>query len=325
MLNWDPTKLEGKIEFDGFWLPRQGAELAKTIDAAWDIVFWVSVILFFVVMVPVCYFAVKYRRRSEHDVTSEIDHNLKLEIIWTVLPSILVIWLFFVGLRGYIDASVPPGGAYEIQVEAQRWNWSFIYPEGFRSPKLVLPSGRPVKLILASKDVLHSFYIPAFRTKQDVVPGLYTTLWFEPLEPMKTVIFCTEYCGKDHSNMLADAEIMSPGDFQSWLRDYKRKKFKETPPVKLGEQTFAERGCPSCHGVGGEGTAQAPPLKGLFGRNENLADGTTVMVEENYLRESILAPSAKVVRGFQPIMPPFQGTLEEPEILGLIEFIKTLK
>jgi cytochrome c oxidase subunit II len=310
------------INIDGVWLPKANSTLAPDVDVAWDAILIISVIMFFMVIGAVAYFAVKYKRRTETDMTSDIDHAPRLELVWTVIPSIIVIALFFVGLKGYVAASVPPSDAYEISVSAQKWSWAFIYPNGAVSPDLVVPAGKPVKLLMSSKDVIHSLFIPEFRVKQDVPPGLYTTLWFEANEPGDTVIECTEYCGTDHSRMLAKVTIVPEAAFKVWLENAAGA--DDLPPAELGAKIFAARGCNGCHTTNGAPLV-GPTFKGLFGRPETLSDGSVVTADENYIRESILESQAKLVRGFPSNMPSFQGLLNDKQVTGLIEYIKTLK
>lgn len=317
----------------GLWLPNAGSTLAPDVDKGWDYAMWVSVFTFALVMGAMFYFIVKYKRKTPTDITEELDHSTKLEIAWSVIPLIAVFALFFVGLRGYINASIAPRGAYEINVQAQKWNWMFTYPNGVQSGSgtygeyvdgLVVPVNTPIKLIMSSVDVIHSFYVPEFRIKQDVVPGQYTTVWFEANRVGETLLECAEFCGKDHSHMLGRVQVMSQDDFNIWL--YQKNDFKGTPE-ELGQKLYVERGCKACHSLDGTLVPNGgPSWKGIFGRTEVMADGTTVTVDENYLRESINQPSAKVVKGFpNGVMPTFQGTLNEKQLNGIIAFMKAQK
>jgi cytochrome c oxidase subunit 2 len=314
---------DGTIGLHTFWLPKQGSTIAKQIDFAWDVVTWVSIFFFLLIIGAMCWFVYRYRRRAAGEKTSTVDHNLQLEVTWTIVPLAIVIGLFVVGFRGYVNAAVAPGDAYEIRVVAQKWSWTFFYPNGAKSlGELVVPAGRPVKLTMSAKDVLHSLYIPEFRVKQDVVPGAYTSLWFEALEPGETVIECTEYCGKDHSNMLAKVRVLDSTAFTDWV-EKANAAVAGLPPEKVGEGVY-HKICETCHSTDGT-IKQAPSFKGLFGKQEEMGDGSKVAVDDNYLRESILNPTAKIVKGFQGVMPPFQGVLSEQEINGLIAFIKAQK
>jgi cytochrome c oxidase subunit 2 len=322
------------IENGSFWLPKQTSTFAPEVDHAWNVVMILCVV-FFVGIVGACgYFLVKYKRRSDNDKTSPIDHSAKIEFIWTVVPTILVVWLFFVGLRGWVDAAIAPADAFEINVTAEKWNWTFTYPNGTISPNLlVVPKGRPVKLIMSSKDVIHSFYVPEFRVKRDVIPGSYTTVWFEATEIKDVLLECAEYCGKGHSEMLATVSIKDEEKFKEWVDSYGDVECKPgagivcPPPVPLadkGKLLFSTWNCKTCHTIdGGPGTG--PTLKGVFGSQVPLADGTVALADENYIRESILISNAKVVKGFSPVMPLFKGTLRDKDIDALLAYIKELK
>lgn len=314
---------DGTISLSNFWLPKQNSTFAKNVDFAWDVVTWVSIFFFLLIVVAMCWFVYRYRRRAEGEKTSTVDHNLQLEVTWTIIPLAIVIGLFVVGFRGYVNAAVAPGDAYEIRVAAQKWSWTFFYPNGAKSlNELVVPAGRPVKLTMSSKDVLHSLFIAEFRVKQDVVPGTYTSLWFEALEPGETMLECTEYCGKDHSNMLAKVRILDATAFTDWVEKANAAN-ANLPPEKVGEGVYTKI-CSACHSTDGSPRA-APSFKGLFGKQESFNDGSSATVDDNYIRESILTPNAKIVKGFAGVMPPFQGALSEQEIAGLIAFIKAQK
>jgi len=310
-----------KIDMSSFWMPHQGSTVAPAVDTAWDIVMAVSVVFFVLIVGATGYFVWKYRRRGPDDKTSPISHNTRLEIAWTAIPMLILLVLFFVGLSGYVNASVAPGDAYEINVTAEKWLWTFSYPNGTVSPsKLVVPRGRPVRLVMSSKDVLHSFFVPEFRIKHDVIPGTYTTLWFEALEAKDTALLCTEYCGTGHSDMLATVSVVEEAQFQEFLESGGDD--KNTPPAELGKQLYTTWGCATCHSINGT-RQQGPTFKGLFGRTESLADGSSVKADEAYIKESILLSNAKVVAGFQPVMPVFQGVLKERQVDALVAFIKS--
>ncbi len=313
------------IRESGLWLPIQGSTLAPDVDRGWDYAMYVSIITFVLVMGAMFYFMWKYKRRTPHDRTEEMDHSTKLEIAWSVIPLIVVFALFFVGLRGYVNASIAPRDAYDIRVQAQKWSWTFLYPDGTVSGgNLVVPKGKPVRLVMSSSDVLHSLFIPEMRVKQDIVPGLYTTLWFNATVLGETLLECTEFCGKDHSHMLARVTVMEPPEFDKWLEA--QNKWTGTPE-ELGAKLYVERGCKGCHSLDGSMVPNGgPSFKGLFGKSEKLVTGETITVDENYLRESINNPAAKVVQGFPAgVMPTFQGTLKEEQLAGIIAFIKAQK
>jgi cytochrome c oxidase subunit 2 len=311
---------EPRIEIDSFWLPRQASTIAPEMDYAWWLAYWISIPLFLVVVVPMAYFAFKYKRKSEDERTSPIDHNLKLEIFWSLVPTVLLIWIFAVGLKGYANASIPPNDAYEIQVTGQSFNWTFTYPDGTVTTELGVPTGRPVKLIMSSTDVIHSFFIPEFRVKQDVVPGQYTTLWFEATREIESAVQCTEYCGDGHSKMLTKVFSYPQPVFDQWLLNGGG--LVELPPAQLGAKRYKAL-CTSCHSVDGT-KIQGPSFKGLYGKQEKLQDGSTVTVDESYIRRSLLEPQAQIVDGYPPTMTPFPY-LKDKDIEGIIAFIKEQK
>lgn len=327
----NPQTEPPKINIDSFWLPHEGSTAAASIDWGWNVVMVISILFFLLLMGMMFTFIIKYRRKSDYDVTSDRDHNVRLEIAWTVIPLLLCIYLFFVGFKGYLYASVPPRDSYEIQVVGQKWFWTFTYPNGVTSSELTVPEDRPIKLIMSSQDVIHSFFVPEMRVKRDVIPGLYTTLWFEPKEPFESTVFCAEYCGgggdgrqgSGHSGMWTRIHVLTGSDFDSWLIK-KEEEDMNMPPAELGKKLFAERGCVGCHTLDGS-KGNGPTFKGLFGRQEKMSDGQAIDVDENYLHESILKSQAKLVAGFPPIMPAFEGQLREKQVTALIEFIKTVK
>jgi cytochrome c oxidase subunit II len=298
--------MNNPIELGSFWLPRQGSTLAEHVDAGWNAAYWTAVIFFVLVTGTTVLFAIRYRRRSEKDKTSTIAHNTTIEVVWTVIPLIIVISLFFVGLRGYVHAAVAPAEAYEINVTAEMYLWTFTYPDGTSTiNELGVPRGRPVRLIMSSKDVVHSLYIPEFRIKQDIVPGSYTAIWFQATDVRETALLCTEYCGVGHSDMMATVKVMEPSDFEKWLEGGSN---SDLPPEEVGKALFVKRSCSTCHSLDGT-RIQGPSMKGLFGREELLADGTKVVADESYFRESLFDPAARVVQGYPPVMPVFKGLL----------------
>lgn len=313
------------IELGSFWMPKQSSTIAPEIDNAWYLVYWLDVVMFFGLMIPLAYFMYRYKRKSEKDKVSNVTHSTTLEISWTIIPTILVIGLFFVGLRGYLMASIAPAESLEIRTTAEMYMWTFTYPNGNTSVnELVVPKGKPIKLIMSSKDILHSFFVPEFRVKQDVVPGTYTTVWFEPTETRETVLFCTEYCGVGHSDMMAKVRVMEQKDYDNWQETGLLPGEKPLPPAELGKKLFTSRSCNTCHSLDGT-RIQGPSFKGVFGKTETIADGSTVKVDENYLRESLLEPTKKVVQGYPAVMPTYKGLLKETEIDALIAYIKTVQ
>ncbi len=305
---------------DSFWLPRAGSTLAKDFDASWSLVYWVSIFFFVLVVGALAYFVLRYRRRSEVEIPDAPDHNTRLEVIWTLIPIVIVVVLFAVGFRVYLKSVVAPAEALEVSVTAERWMWTFTYGNGTVSVnELRVPRGKPVKLVMSSKDVIHSFFVPELRVKKDAVPNSYTTLWFEATEPGEATIECTEYCGAGHSAMLGKLIVQEEKDFNSWLETGGGE--GKLPPAELGAKLFVKMACNTCHTTDGA-LKTGPTFKGIFGTKVELADGTAVMADEDYIRESITNPTAKVVKGFQPVMPVFKGLLSQKQLDGLLAFIK---
>lgn len=307
-----------------FMLPPQKSTLAEGTDALFHFINVTSIILLIGITIAIVYFSWKYRRRSDNDETPVITHNSKLEITWSVIPLILVMIVFGWGLSGYINLTTAPDDAYEIRVVGKSWLWEFHYNTGFVSVnELHVPANRPVKLVMSSDDVLHSFYIPDFRVKMDVLPNRYTSVWFEAMEPGKSIIFCTEYCGTAHSNMIATTYVHSQEDFETWLITAGSAD-DDMDPVELGEQLVTRNACNTCHSADGT-RLQGPSFLGLWMSERVMQDGETVTADENYIRESILEPNARITQGYQPVMPSYAGTLNDRQIDAIIEYIKTLQ
>lgn len=295
------------------------------MDALFYFIFYASLVLFAIVMMATVYFIFKYRRQGEQKLTSGVAHNTKLEIAWTVIPAILVFIVFVWGFRTYLKMHVVPNDAIEIKATGQKWFWTFDYPNGANSINdLVVPVGQPVKLLLSSQDVIHSFFVPDFRVKMDVLPNRYTLTWFEATETGEFQIFCTEYCGKGHSEMLGKVKVMSEVDYNAWLEKSAIDIPEGMSLEEAGANLYSSKACITCHSVDGR-PGVAPSFKGRFGKQQKMADGTTVLIDENYVRESILNPQAKVVEGFQPVMPTYQNVLKDRQIDALIAYIKSLQ
>lgn len=307
-----------------YMLPPAKSTLAGETDALFHFINVTSAIFLVGITFAIVYFAWKYRRKSENDVTPVISHNSKLEITWSVIPLILVMIVFGWGFTGYMNLNTSPDDAYEVRVVARSWSWEFRYPNGFVSPnELHVPANRPVKLVMSSNDVIHSFYVPDFRVKKDVLPNRYTSVWFEANEAGESHIFCTEYCGRAHSDMIAKTIVHSEEDFETWL-ETAGSADDDLPPEELGELLVQRNACDTCHSVDGSEN-QGPTFQGSWGSERELENGETVTVDENYVRESILEPNAKVVAGFDPVMPTFSGSLDDDQIDAIIEYLKTLQ
>lgn len=306
------------------FLPPAKSTIAGNVDALFNFITTTSLFILVGIMVAILFFIVKYKRKSDQDVTSLNDHNTALEVFWSIIPVFLVFYVFYWGFTDYIKLTKAPDDAYEIQVIGQKWNWAFKYANGNTSPnELHVPAGRPVKLVMQSRDVIHSFYIPDYRIKQDVLPGRYTTIWFEAIEPGESHIFCTEYCGTSHSDMLAKVIVHEPAEFDKWIKESGGRP-SDMPLAEYGKMLYSKSGCQTCHSIDGSKLV-GPSYKGLFGSTKTLADKTTVNADENYIKNSILNPAAQVVEGYAPVMPTYQGILSNDDIDAIIEFIKELK
>ena len=281
-----------------------------------------SFIACFLITLAFIYFAFRFRRKGESEEGQATKHhNLPLEIIWSFIPFVIFMVSFVWGWVVYDSARTAPKDSLEIQVYGQKWNWEFVYKNGRKTTnELYVPVDRPVKLIMTSRDVIHSFYIPSFKIKQDVVPGMYSFLWFKANHKGNFQVFCTEFCGTGHSKMGAKLNVLALEDWENWL---KTDPYKGLSLVEIGEKAFQGR-CTACHKVTKEKMI-GPGLAGLYNTERALEDGSTVLADENYLRESILNPSAKIAKGYPNQMTPFAGLLSEEELSGLIEYIKSLE
>ncbi len=306
-----------------FWLPEKASTFVTTVDPAFDLFLYISIFFFGLICILITVFTVKYlRRRPDQLATAQITHNLTLELSWTIIPLLIVMGLFFLGIKGYLHMRVAPAGYMQVNVKGQKWSWSFEYPSGAINDTLVVPVNTPVKLAMTSRDVLHSFFIPAFRTKADVLPNRWHSLWFQATRTGVFPVQCTQYCGTNHSYMLTAVKVLEPEAYEEWLANASDPGKGKTP-AEFGAILYQKRGCNACHSVDGT-NAVGPSWKGVYGKSESTSAGS-VTVDDAYLKESMLTPQAKVVTGFQPVMPTFQGVLSDREVGAIIEYIKTLK
>ncbi|OGB95301.1 MAG: cytochrome c oxidase subunit II [candidate division NC10 bacterium RBG_16_65_8] len=302
------------------WFPEQASTVASQVDALFLFLVAVSVFFAGLIFLLVAVFALKYRRKSEEERPRAIHGSLALEALWTVIPLGIALVIFVWGAYLYFVITHPPAASMEVYVVGKQWMWKLQHPTGPREiNELHVPVNRPVKLTMTSEDVIHSFYVPAFRIKADVVPGKYTTAWFEATKTGEYHLFCAEYCGTSHAVMGGRIVVMEPADYERWLTGGVA---GESLPA-AGERLFARLGCTTCHRADGSG--RGPSLVGRFGKSEKLASGETVLIDEGYVRESILNPQAKLVAGYPPIMPTFKGLVTEDGLLQLIAYIKSMK
>lgn len=309
----------------GFLNLQRVSHIAGQVD---DVFIFIAVVgLFFFVVTQgfLLYFAVKYRRtRVEGEVeTPYITGNHILEIIWIVIPSLGVLAIFIYGFLVFQNMRTVPAGSMEINVTAGQWLYRFRYPDGRTVVNEVrVPVGKPVKFIMNSTDVIHGFYLPAFRVKTDILPGRYTYLWVQPEREGRYDIYCTEYCGTGHSIMRAVMVVMGEKEYRQWMEG--RRGEKAEPTTAKGEELVEKSGCVACHSLDGTDKI-GPTLNGLFGRKISFSDGTVVVADENYIRESLMEPNAKIVKGFPPIMPTFRGVLTDEDVAAIIAYIKTVR
>jgi len=305
------------------WLPDQVSTIASEVDSLFYFILYWTIFFLLLVTFVTFYFSWKYRDLKKKGLTTSFDHNTLLEITWTLIPFILVMIVFFWGARTYIKMNVIPYGAMEVNVTAKQWNWYFHYDQGIRkTDTLTVPVNTPVKLVMQSPDVLHSLYIPDFRVKMDVIPNRYTQLWFEATEVGEFDIFCTEYCGRDHSLMLGKVRVVSDEEFQDFLS----KSNADMTSFDLGELVYSKiHACNSCHSIDGTPNT-GPSFKGIWNKPVEHEDAATGTVDASYIRESILYPQKKIVKGYKnKIMSTYNGLIDDIEINAIIKYIECLE
>lgn len=302
------------------FFPDTASTFAAEYDPLWWYISTVTVVMTVVIFTVVFIFAMKYRRRHANEVTPNIHGSTKLEIIWSVIPLMVMMVMFFWGAHLYYEYFNPPPDTLDVYVTAKQWMWKVQYPEGQREiNELHVPVGRAVKLTMASEDVIHSFFVPAFRLKRDVVPGHFNIAWFRATKPGRYHLFCAEYCGTQHSGMIGWVTVMEPRDYENWLSGGG----VTGSMASQGEKLFQQLGCSTCHLLDQQG--RCPILRQVYGNPVKLDNGQTVIADDAYIRESILNPNAKVVAGFKhDVMPTFQGQVSEEGLMQLIAFVKSL-
>ncbi|TWT59456.1 cytochrome c oxidase subunit II [Rubinisphaera italica] len=326
-----------------FWnsinpFPGQHSTFASNVDAIFYFTFWLSAFFFVAIVGFMIYFVVKYRRIEGQEPETSPSHNTTIEVAWSVIPGFLVLGIFWWGFTGYVDMRSPPSEAYEVNVIASMWQWQFKYPTGAIAKELHIPVKTPVKLIMQSKDVLHSLYIPSFRTKQDVVPGRYSGMWFEATDVGVYNLFCAEYCGQKHSDMITkvvvhpvtaeDATDEVKETFDAWMEvaadPLKGPGGVVIPLEEAGKNIVEIFQCAQCHSIDGSKKV-GPSFKGNFGKEVEIAGQGKVLMDENYIRESILEPTAKIRLGYEPKMPSFKGQMKDEWIDAVIAYIKSIQ
>lgn len=300
--------------------PEAASSMARQVDYLYAYLSVVTVVMTVLIFAAVFFFAVKYRRRHENEVPRQIHGSLVLEITWSIIPFIVMLSFFWWGAQIFFANATPPPNAMDIYVVGKQWMWKIQYPEGPREiNELHVPVNRPVKITLASEDVIHSFFIPAFRIKHDVVPGRYDTMWFTATKPGRYHIFCAEYCGTEHSGMVGWVTVMKEDDYENWLTAGGT----EGTMADQGGRLFEQLGCATCHATDRQG--RGPDLRGVYGTRVQFTDGSTRVADDSYIRESILNPNARVTQGYKAdVMPTYQGQLSEEQLLQLVVYIKSL-
>jgi cytochrome c oxidase subunit 2 len=320
------------------WLPEQASAMATEVDQLHFFVILTTMISSTVIGVLAVYFMAHYRRRRSNQATPHIESPKWLEALFITVPLALFLAWFRIGFAQFVDMTTPPKDAMDVYVMAKKWMWKFAYPTGPNGLAVLrVPANRPVRLLLTSRDVIHSFYVPAFRIKQDALPGRYTQIWFQATKPGRYPVFCAEYCGTGHSTMRAEVDVLDGEEFDRWMAEQQRGLVaqRDTPPepspggdasdmVAEGQRLATQYGCVKCHSV--DGTPHiGPTWLDLYRRHEMLADHSTVLVDEAYLTESMMEPKKKRVAGYPLVMPSFHGRLQAPETAALVEYIKSLR
>ncbi len=320
------------------FLPEQASTFAERVDSLHYVVVLTTMIASFLIGTTAVIFFVLYRRRKPHEYTPRVNPDLKAEVIFVGVPTLFFLAFFAIGFRDFVWVQTPPANSMDVYVMGKQWMWKFSYPEGPNGVNtLHVPAHRPVRLLMTSRDVIHSFFVPEFRVKQDVLPGRYTEIWFEATKPGRYQVLCTEYCGLDHSMMRAEVVVHPPGEFDQWLDQARRNRTDQadSEPVARdmglypgnmrvnGQRLAAEHGCFRCHTV--DGTPHlAPSFQGMYLNTTKFVDGTTRLVDEAYMTESMMDPMRHLVEGYAPLMPSYLGVLDVGESAAIIEYIKSL-
>jgi cytochrome c oxidase subunit 2 len=303
-----------------FWQPPQASTIAPDVDWLFNFIMGVCVFFFLLVLILLVVFAWKYRYREGQPMLDAPKHNTALELTWTFVPTVIVVIIFFYGFKGFINMAIPPQDTYEVVASARMWSYTFRYPNNAVDNQLHIPINQPIQIVLSSDDVIHGFYIPAFRIKKDDVPGRYNKIWIKANTLGTYDIFCTQYCGQGHSTMRAKVVVQSPDDFNKYLAEVSG---GNLTPVEMGKHIWETRGCNQCHTIDGS-AGKCPTWKDVFGSTITFKDGTSMVADENYLHLVITQPNIKPMPGFDPMMPPTAGLLTDKDVDAVIAFIKTL-
>src|SRR5437762_176942 len=300
--------------------PERASTMAARVDSLYFFLLALSAFFSILIAGLIVYYAVRYRRRAPESIGENIHGGTILEITWSVVPLMITMVIFVWGASVYFAMATPPDDTLNIYGVGKQWMWKFQHLDGQREiNELHVPVGRDVKLITTSEDVIHDFFVPAFRIKADVLPGRYINIWFQATKPGRYHLFCAEYCGTKHSGMTGEVVVMDAGEYQTWLSGGA----SQQSLTENGQQLFSDFACNTCHRADLRG--RGPVLEGVFGTTVTLQSGQKVVADEGYVRESILDPAAKVVAGYQPIMPTFQGQVSEEQLLALVEYVKSLQ
>src|SRR6266513_1052971 len=302
------------------FIPESASTLSGDVDAVYFYISGVTVFFTTLICLVVIFFVIRYRRSNPFEIPRPIEGSTKLETLWSVIPLVIAMSIFVWGAKVYFAEYRPPKNALEVYVFGKQWMWKFQHSTGQREiNELHIPVGQKIKLIMASEDVIHDVFVPAFRIKADVVPGKYTTEWFEATKPGRYHFFCAEYCGMNHSGMGGFVVVMEPAEYENWLSG----DAGQSSPAAAGRGLYESLGCVSCHGANAEG-GRGPALTGVYGSKVVLNNGQSVTADEGYIRESILNPQVKIVTGFGPIMPSFPGRVSEEQLLQVVAYVKSL-
>lgn len=300
-------------------LPDRASSVAGEVDAIYYFLVLISLVFGGIIVLGLIYSAIRYRKGTKNSRANAVNEHLGLELAWSLIPLAIAIGIFVWSSRVFINMHVAPKDAMEVYVVGKQWMWKIQHPQGNREINtLHVPVGKPVKLIMTSQDVIHSFYIPAFRIKQDVLPGRYTTQWFQATKPGEYHLFCAEYCGTSHSGMIGKVVVMEPAEYEQWLSGA----VGSTGMASTGQLLFQQFGCQTCHKS--EAGQRGPSLDGLYGSEVKLSNGKTVIADQEYIRESIVNPAAKIVAGYQVLMPMYGTQLTQEQLNQLVEYVKSL-